>query len=251
MNVETTRALEYLILPPGGLIILGLLGMFLWQRLLGRLLTGFSLFALYLLCTPYMAAQLMQGLEDHPALSLKAARHSGAQAVVVLGGGRYEGAPEYGGDTVGRGLLERIRYAAHLARHTGLPVIPSGGSPFEEGPPEAWLARQVLEEEFQVRVAAVEDRSRTTHENARYTKELLEQRGIQRVLLVTHAWHMPRSMEVFRQAGVNAIAAPTYFEYRADTGNSILDWLPSTDGLQLSRIALHEYVGMLWYHIRR
>jgi uncharacterized SAM-binding protein YcdF (DUF218 family) len=252
MNVATIRALEYLVLPPGGLILLGLLGLLLWRRLLGRLLSGLALLALYLLCTPYISAQLIQGLEEgYPALSLEAARHSGAQAIVVLGGGRYEGAPEYDGDTVSGGFLARLRYGAYLARHTGLAVIPSGGSPFEEGPPEAWLAKQVLEQEFQIKVAAVEDRSRTTHENAWFTKTLLDQLQIERVLLVTHAWHMPRSMTVFRQAGVDVVAAPTYFEYRADIGSKLRDWLPTAASLQSSSQALHEYVGMLWYWLRQ
>lgn len=251
MTVEIARTLEALILPPGGLILLGVTGMLLWQRLWGRLLVNFALIALYLLCTPYIANRLVQGLESYPALSPELARQAGAQAIVVLGGGRDEGAPEYGGDTVSGGLLVRLRYAAYLSSHTGLPVIPSGGSVLSEGPPEAQLAKQALEQEFKVKVAAVEDRSLTTLENAVFTAALLDRLGFKRVLLVTHAWHMPRAMRVFQQAGIDAIAAPTSFVYRADTGEELLDWLPSAGSLQLSSIALHEYVGMLWYRLRQ
>ena len=251
MNVEPSRALAALILPPGGLILLGIAGVLLWQRQWGRLMVNFALIALYLLSTPYIANRLVQGLETHPALSLELARKADAQAIVVLGGGRDEGAPEYGGDTVSGGLLIRLRYAAYLARHTRLPVIPSGGSVLSDGPPEAQLASQVLEQEFKIKVAGVEDESRTTWENALLTAVLLDRLGFKRVLLVTHAWHMPRAMRVFKQAGIDAVAAPTAFTYRSDTGEELLDWLPSAEDLQLSRAALHEYIGMLWYQLRQ
>ena len=251
MNVETIRALEALILPPGGLILLGVAGVLLWQSLWGRLMVNFALIALYLLSTPYIANRLVQGLETHPALSLELALRANAQAIVVLGGRRYKGAPEYGGDTVGGGLLVRLRYAAYLARHTRLPVIPSGGSVLSDGPPEARLARQVLEKELKVKVVAIEDKSRTTRENALLTAGLLAQHGYKRILLVTHAWHMPRAMRVFEQAGIDVVAAPTAFGYRSGIGEELLDWLPGADDLRLSSIALHEYVGMLWYSIRQ
>jgi len=249
MNVEIARTLEALILPPGSLILLGIAGVLLWQRLWGRLMVNFALIALYLLSTPYIANRLIQGLETYPALSPELARKADAQAIVVLGGGRDTGAPEYGGDTVSGGLLVRVRYAAYLARHTRLPVIPSGGSVMSEGPPEALLAKQVLEQEFKVKVAAVEDKSQTTLENAQFTAVLLDHLGLKRVLLVTHARHMPRAMQVFQQAGIDAVAAPTAFAYRLDKGEKLLDWLPSSGNLQLSSATLHEYAGMLWYQL--
>jgi len=251
MNVETARTLEALILPPGSLILLGVAGVLLWQRLWGRLMVNFALIALYLLCTPYIANRLIQGLETYPALSPELARKAGAQAIIVLGGGRYEDAPEYGNDTVSEESLVRLRYAAYLARHTGLPVIPSGGSVMSKGPPLAQLAGQVLDQGYKIEVAAVEDKSQTTLENARFTAVLLDRLDLKRVLLVTHAWHMPRAMQVFQQAGVNAVAAPTAFASSPDAGEELLDWLPTAGSLQLSSFALHEYVGALWYKIRQ
>ena len=249
MSVELVRAIEALILPPGGLLLLGLLGLLLSGRTLGKALVFIALLGTYLVSTPYVSSLLMAGLERYPALTISTARASGAQAILVLGAGRHLDAPEYGGDTLGDLHLERVRYAAWLARHTGLPVIPSGGAVSGRGTPEARLARTVLEEEFGVKVAAVEDASRTTRENARLAKGVLDRLGIDRVLLVTHAWHMPRAMDVITEAGIDAVPAPTAFRHKDDGESRISDWLPAASGMLYSRYALHEYTGRLWYRI--
>jgi len=166
MNQETVWVINSLLTPPGALLLLGLLGLMLGRGLAGKLILLISLGALYLLSTPYISRQLLAGLESVPALPPTELTRQKAQVIVVLGGGRYIQAPEYGEDTVSVATLERIRYAAWLARRTGLQVIPSGGRGHEEGRMEAEIARDLLEQEFGVKVRAVENRSRTTWENA-------------------------------------------------------------------------------------
>ena len=252
MGQEVVWVLKALILPPGGLILLGLLGLFLGcRRFLGGFLVVLALAGLYLLSTPFIANQLMAGVETYPALSDDQIRDSRAEAIVVLGGGRYSDAPEYGGDTVSGLLLTRLRYAAWLSRRSGLPVIPSGGNAQDEGPAEAAMSRQVLEQEFGVRVIGTEEKSRTTWENAYLTKELLDGLGIEGVFLVTHAMHMPRAIEVMERAGVTAIPAPTRFFHKDDDKEALSDWLPSARAMQYSYYALHEYLGRLWYRVRQ
>ncbi len=249
MSIELTQIIKSLLLPPGGLILLGLLGLVLINRRLGKLLVFLSLLGFYTLSTPLLSGLLMSGLEVYPALSTREARRSGAQAIVVLGGGRYLDAPEYGGDSIRSLHLERLRYAAWLAQRTGLPIIPSGGVVITEGAPEAWLARDILKNEFNVKIAAVEDVSRTTRENAQLTKVVLDRLGIRRILLVTHAWHMPRAMEAMVKAGVDAQPAPTSFQYKEDNEERFRDWLPNASAFLVSYWAIHEYVGRLWYRI--
>lgn len=251
MEQEFVWVLKTLILPPGGVILLGLIGLSLGRRFLGRLLIVIALAALYIFSTPFFANKLMAGLETYPALSDRAIAGAGAQAIVVLGGGLYSDAPEYGSDTANDRLLLRLRYAAWLSRRSGLPVIPSGGSAKEGGLPEARIAKQILEQEFGVRVTAVEDQSRTTWDNARMTRKLLEKMGIGKVLLVTQAWHMPRALASFRQAGVDVIPAPTVFYHKKeDPEQRLSDWLPDPTALLYSYFALHEYLGRAWYQIR-
>ena len=252
MGQEAVWVLKALILPPGGLILLGLIGLSLGcRRFLGGFLVVLALAGLYLLSTPFIANQLMAGVETYPALSDDQIRDSRAEAIVVLGGGRYSGAPEYGGDTVSGLLLTRLRYAAWLSRRSGLPVIPSGGNAQDEGPAEAAMSRQVLEQEFGVPVIATEERSRTTWENAHMTKELLDGLGIEGVFLVTHAMHMPRALAVMERAGVAATPAPTRFFHKDDDKEELSDWLPGARAMQYSYYALHEYLGRLWYQVRQ
>jgi len=249
MSTELTRIIESLVLPPGSLILLGLLGLIFFKRYLGKAFIFLSLLGFYLLSTPYISDSLMSGLEVYPALTIKQAKQSGAQAIVVLGAGRYMDAPEYGSDTVSTLHLVRLRYAAWLSHKTGLPVIPSGGAPIIEGIPEAQLAQKTLHDEFNVKVAAIEDASNNTRQNAQFTKAVLDDLGLDHVLLVTHAWHMPRAMEVMAKAGVNALPAPTAFRFKDDDVERVQDWLPSASAFLYSRLAIHEYVGRVWYRL--
>ncbi len=248
MSLELRHIIENLLLPPGSLILLGLLGLVLIHRLLGKVLTFLSLLGFYLLSTSVISGLLMSGLEIYPALSTMEAKTLNAQAIVVLGAGRYLDAPEYGGDTVSALNLERLRYAAWLSHRTALPIIPSGGVVITEGTPEAQLARDILKNEFNVKVAAIEDASRTTRENANLTKRVLDKLGFSKILLVTHAWHMPRAMYVMKEAGVNAHPAPTSFQYK-ESEREFQDWLPHTSAFLSSSWAIHEYVGKFWYQI--
>jgi uncharacterized SAM-binding protein YcdF (DUF218 family) len=251
MDQESIWTLKNLLLPPGGIILMWLLGLLLAKRLMGKLLLIGAPTLLYLLSTPFIAGQLMVPLEIYPALSSDTLKENSAQAIVVLGSGVYESAPEYGGsDTVSRLLLERIRYAAWLHRRSGLPIIASGGNPKERELSEARLMQQVLQQEFGVKVLALEEQSRTTRENAENTKALLEQLNMEKIVLVTHAWHMPRAVEAFRRTGTEPLAAPTAFAGSRDPESDWRDWLPSTQALGNSYFALHEYVGRAWYAFR-
>ena len=252
MLQETVWVLKTLVLPPGGVVLLGLIGLMFSRRFFGKFLILIALAGLYMLSTPFAASRLMAGLETYPALTEKRIAATPAQGILVLGGGRYSDAPEYGGDTVSPRLLVRLRYAAWLARKTGLPLFVSGGNTDEEGRvPEAHLARQVLTQELGVTPAGVEDQSLTTWDNAHLSKSLLDSSGVKKVYLVTHAWHMPRAMAVFREAGVDAIAAPTAFYHKADFKERLSDWLPDAVALRYSYYALHEYLGRQWYRLRQ
>ena len=136
-------------------------------------------------------------------------------------------------------------------RQTGLPVIPSGGNPGAIGTPEAILARDILQNEFGVKVAEIERHSDTTWENARYTAQLLKRLGLSRILLVTDAAHMPRALYAFRRNGVQVLPAPTHFSSVDGEEISRLErYLPSGIAIRDSDYAIHEYLGLLWYRTK-
>ncbi len=255
MTVQLTRILEALLLPPGILFLLLAAGLLLIRTRprWGYPLAVLGLVSLYLLSTPLVAHRLIGTLEDRwPALPPALTAPFPAHAIVLLAGGRKADAPEYGGDTVSHFSFTRLRYAAWLHRHTGLPIIASGGTVLSSSPfSEAELMARVLREEFGIREVIIEDGSRTTRENARNVRRLAEQRNLAPVYLVTHAFHMPRAVASFREAGLEVIPAPTAFTNipAGDGRRRILDFLPHAAALQTSWVALHEYAGMLWYHL--
>lgn len=252
MEILITRSIESLIFPPGSVIILLIIALLLTRRhwRAAATATALALLGLYVLSLPLTAGRLMQSLEVYPALQPQNIKGSPAQAIVVLGSGRYAGAPEYGGDTVSTGGLERLRYAVHLHKLTRLPLVVSGGSPFGEPIPEAVLMKESLANDFHITDVWLEDQSRTTAENAFFTKALLDKKGIRHVYLVTHAWHMPRAVRIFEQSGLKVTAAPTLFSSAGGGKTGLLDWLPNAGSLSGSGTALHEMAGMLWYQLR-
>lgn len=241
--------LKQLALPPSSLLILALLGLLLRRRLprLGIGMAYFALAALFVLSTPYVGQKLLASLEGKP-LAQEPAPSEPPQAIVVLGGDFSPFAPEYEGQTVGRLTLERLRYAARLYRETGLPVVVSAGQVSGAVKPVGDMMRETLIEDYGVPVAWTENRSLTTRENAQRTAEILAAHNIHSVYLVTHAWHMPRALLVFRNAGLNPTPAPTAFTIPPTVEATGL--IPSVSGLQKSFFALHEIFGWLYYELR-
>jgi uncharacterized SAM-binding protein YcdF (DUF218 family) len=248
MSWFLTNLIGTFLLPPLNLLLIAALGLWLWHTrpLIARILLTASFGLLWLLSTPYFAEALLHGLEGKPFVN--DTKKPQADAIVVLGGGTYFHAPEYGGDTVSKESLERLRYAAKLYHETWKPILVTGGTPLDNNLSEAEQMKQVLEHEFNVPVQWTEGASDNTLENARLCRQLLKQAGIDRIYLVTHAWHMPRAVQVFQAAGFQVVPAPTAYttRYRTD----LLAFVPNVYALRDSRIFLHELIGMLWYRLK-
>ena len=238
--------LKSFLLPPLSLFVLAAVGALLLRR---RRKLGWGLIAaaaglLLVFCTPLVAAGLLRSLqrEVEPCRG-----PAGAGAIVVIGGDFSFWAPEYGGESVGPLTLERLRFAAHLARASSLPVLVSGG-PLKRGSCSVAAAmKEALEQDFDLEVRWIEPRSGNTRDNAQLSAEILREHGIGRVLLVTQAWHMPRARSEFERAGIEVVAAPTGFRGWPDLAASSV--LPSAKALRDSAWAIHEWAGRLWYAV--
>ncbi|MFL6647365.1 MAG: YdcF family protein [Sulfurifustaceae bacterium] len=243
------KAIGTLLTPPTVLVVLAMVGLLVQRRSRwGASLAWAGLLSLLLLSVPFTAHVLIGTLQDRvPPLVTNETLRAHADAIVVLGGGRIRNAPEYGTDTVNDFTLERLRYAVRLHRASGLPLLMSGGSPFGEPVSEAELMQRSLSEDFNVRANWIEGHSRNTYENATYTRAILEAGGMRRIVLVTHAWHMPRALHAFQRVGLDVIPAPTgYITFR----RSVLSFLPSSSGLSESSRAINEWIGIFWYALR-
>ncbi|MCG7895576.1 MAG: YdcF family protein [Candidatus Thiodiazotropha taylori] len=251
MDGIDTQLIGSLILPPSGTLLLALLGLLLWWSAFGRKLVVFALLLQLLLSLPVTAELLFSHLQKYPPLSRQQLSESQASAIVVLGAGRYREAPEYASDTASMRHLSRLRYAARIARQTGLPVIPSGGKPDGTGVAEAVIAEQVLKQDFGLSVQHLEKRSKNTWENARYVARLLDGLAIERVILVTDAAHMARALYALQRHGVDAIAAPTNFEYHQSATRPLHERLiPSASAVMNISFGLHELLGRFWYSLK-
>ena len=230
-----------LALPPTGPILSAVAGLVLtrYRFLFGKFLVVVSLAVLLVLSTPWAARVLVEGLQKNPPIS--ESQLATCQAIVVLGGGIYRDAPEYNSDTVGYVSLERLRYALHLSKLSGLPILATGGSP-EGGLPEAITMRQSAEDDFRGQIQWIEDQSVDTSSSAQLSAQLLNDHNIKRIALVSNAWHLPRAVTKFEAAGLSVVPAPMGF---SRSTNDVYAFLPSAGALSATSRALHEWLGIL------
>ncbi|KPF70098.1 hypothetical protein IP84_03255 [beta proteobacterium AAP99] len=209
------------------------------RRRLPRLAgAGFAAGALtiWLAATPAVASLWIGSIEGLVPALPPGADVSAAQGIVVLSGGRSFNAPEYGAAQPDRTTSARMRYAARLARSSGLPVIPTGGGRARYGAPVGELMAQSFKQDYGIEVAAVEGAAVDTRENALRTRSLKPE--WRTVVIVTSAFHMPRSVRAFEAAGFTVIAAPT--DYRAEPIDSLYSWIPNQRALLTTQLAFQE-----------
>lgn len=215
-------------------------------------LLAIGLLQIMIFSLPATANWLIAGLEQqYPPQKDIWAQDALPEAIVVLGAGRNRNAPEYGGESTSLTGIERLRYAALLHRKTGLPILLTGGQPLPNVRSEAELMHDVLVNEFNVPVRWLEKDSHTTWQNAELSNKILLTEGIQSAWLVTQAWHMPRSMLVFQNQGITYQAASVSFGSVIPWSDLYMKWVPQPTALTRSMIALHEWMGLLWYKLRQ
>ena len=241
---------KHLLMPPGVLLLLLVLAW--WFRRSRPRLAG-ACFALgvggfWLMSLPVVVQWGANALEREPPLAREewATLAQRADAIIVLGAGRERGDPAWGADQPTGVALERERYAARLAKASGLPILTSGGLHYGTPPSEARLMADSLREDFGVPVRWQEERSRTTWENAQFSAEVLLPEGVKRVVVVTQAWHMPRAVWSFQKAGFAVVPAPMGF-LGVDNAEPLGGWMPEFKAIWRSGQLLNEAVGQIGY----
>lgn len=236
-----------LISPLGTALVLGMLALVLAGRRCRRRALGLGVLALVWLwgwSLPPVSQVLLAAVEaDHPAVPVPALPQ--AQAIVVLGGGIQP--PELA--TQWPDMMDAADRVWHAARlyHAGkapLLVLSGGSNPAVSASSEA-AAMRLLLSDLGVPASAMvlEERSRNTRDNARYTAELLRPRELSRILLVTSALHMRRAQALFEAQGLTVTPVATDHETR--NRFDLTDWLPSADALNGSARAMKEVLGRL------
>ena len=262
MDESAVKSLfSLLVLPPSGPLLVALVGGLLALRRKSgrgaRALLGLGLISAWLLATPAVAEALIGWLERASpnalttrqlAIELKGPQPPGA--IVVLGGGVRHNEREWpDAEWTNQRTLERLAFAALLARSSALPVLVSGGTPKRREASEAQLMARALRASFGLDARWIEDRSGDTTGNARESAETLRAAGIKRIVLVTQAYHMPRALVAFRAVGLDVIAAPHGFLGGSGI-DSWKDFVPSASAVATCWLATHELAGLLWYRMR-
>lgn len=234
------------------LVAVGVLLVFLRKRRAAVILLTVTGVFVYIFSTSFVSNLLLKPLEyQSPPFSDSS---PSVDAIVVLGGGVREGAPDQGGKPSLTAQAEkRLTYGFLLYRRLGVPLFVSGGRPWRarESASEAEVSAGLLAA-LGVPAARIvtEGASNTTWENARDLAPLLAARNVRRVALVTSAAHMPRARIAFRRAGMEIVPAPT--DYLSQSKRwTILDFIPSASALHDGFYALEEYCGIAVYTLRR
>ncbi len=259
MFIFLSKLLPTLLYPISLASFLLIAALLLKRRKWNRRLVLAALAVLWLGGNRYAAGAAVQSLEWR---YLPPAEIPRVEAIVILGGGT-SGA-EYPRATVELdGAGDRVIYGARLYRQGAAPqVVVTGGllpwsnseSSGADSMTEFLLFMGVPQEAI-----VLERESDNTYENAVFTRSLLEAQGIDRILLVTSAMHMPRAVAVFEKQGFNVIPAPTdYLVTRSSIQKPfsetwpdfILGLFPSADNLHQLTLALKEYLGLAVYRLR-
>lgn len=239
--------LQHLLLPPGLFVALLLLASLRWVARKQWEPAAFSFLlagVLYALSIAPVADRLMGGLESQYEIP---ARPEG-DVIILLGGGVHRRAPDLTGPGFpSEDALPRLVTAARLQRRLDVPVVVSGGRGFDPLYAEAPVLARVLADLGVPREKILlEERSRDTVENARYTKEILEAKGLRRPLLVTSAYHMKRAATAFHRAGIAVTPVPAGFRTWKEKRYPWASYFPSPGPFLQSTAALREYLGLLY-----
>jgi uncharacterized SAM-binding protein YcdF (DUF218 family) len=202
----------------------------------------------WLLAAGWLTAPLLELAQPHRQTNAPAT-FAPRTAIIMLGGGtEYDGEDELvpPRDVLARIAVSADNYAACKRTAATCAVIVSGGNPQRHRATEAdtylpyLLRKQVPRADI-----VLENRSRTTYENARNVSAIVERTRYDSLILVTSAYQMPRALLDFHRFGL----APQPLISSARRAH--LGLLPCYDNLVSAEIALHELVGIAQFHVYR
>jgi uncharacterized SAM-binding protein YcdF (DUF218 family) len=240
------KLLQRLVLPPASILLLLLFGFLLVRsrRNLGGLFIAIGLLLLYGLSISPVSSVLIAPLErDFQPVNAKRVK---ADVIVVLGGGTRDRSwlglkPEPGEES-----LRRVVAAVKLYDALHIPVLLTGGAGDLAQPQLSdadAMARVAMDLGVPEKDIRIESLSRNTLESARAVKDMT--RG-NRIVLVTSAFHMKRSVALFKKQGFEVVPAPVGFR-SGHRPFAFFSLIPNADSLSSSSLALAEHLSFGWY----
>ena len=240
----------FVIQPVNLAIIVSLIGLAFmkvrWFRLAYSLVTGATLLLVLCVWTSF-GAMLVNPLEERfPRPELPET----VDGIVVLGGGLEGGINlARAGYELNAGGDRFVETAVLARRFPDARIVVSGGS-------GALMLDGEADADTSVRLFAalgiarerllLEGQSRNTYENAVFTKRLVSPKPGETWLLVTSAFHMPRSMSLFREAEFDVLPWPVDYRTSGTEGVGLFRDNPA-DSLQTATLGIREWIGLLAY----
>jgi len=237
------KVLQWFLVPSGFVFVLLVIGVILIFRKkrkvkkAGKILLTLGILFYYLFSITPIADLILTPLESKYQF-LRAEDLSKASTAVLLLGGKES-------DVLRASEILRLYNSQFTTYNLKPKIIISGTDPLGTEKEEAKnLKIYLIERGIPSENIIVEDKSRNTKESAENVKELT---GKKPFFLITSAYHMPRSMEIFEKYGLNPIAAPT--DFKRDENYDLLDFFPDAQNLRNSDLAFHEYFGIIFYRL--
>ncbi|MBD9649540.1 YdcF family protein [Ensifer sp. ENS09] len=230
-------------------VIAGLLATAIGWRRIGAVLGSLGALVLFVSLFTTAGPYALQALEDRFA---RPTPPTALSCIIVLGGAfENEVMASRGGTELNQAADRFIETASLAKRYPEARILVSGGDGSISGAYEGdALASKAFFDIFGIAADRVirEEDSRTTFENARYTKDLLAANGLSQCALVTSAYHMPRSVGLFRANDIDVLPWPT--DYRTSGKVRLgFDFTQPSLNAQLTTTAAKEWTGLVAYYL--
>ncbi len=247
--------LSYIILPIpsfGILILIALILRLRNKKRWSKIILSISAFWFLLISSSFLPDILTRNLESkYPTLQADFLNSfDDSVNILVLGGGHANDPRLVPHNKLSPNTLSRIVEGVRIYKNTKHPTLITSGTGKRS---EISNAEVVAETAILLGVNKADIRLNTTPTNT--NKEALEYKKNfgtdKKLILVTSAAHMPRSVYLFRQAGLDPIPAPTDHLYKKDQDRPRFFWVPSANNIRKLESTIHEYVGLIYYRLRK
>ena len=246
-----SKILAFVISPLTWIVTLLILSLITKNIVLKRRFFISGLVTLIIFTNPFIINTVMLQWESvaYPAVELK-----GMYDVAIVMGGASKSFNEESKRMVFGGGIDRIIQAVDLYHRKKVKkILLTGGSGYLLNPDfkEAGLLKDVLVNmHIPDSDIIIENNSRNTYENAKFTAELLKSKNYgNRLLVITSALHMPRTLACFNKQGLTPHIFPVDNHASRLKGNPAELILPNAGCLDNWDLLLHEWTGLLLYKI--
>lgn len=260
MFIFLSKFLPLLVYPVGLTCVLIILALILKKEAFRKIVIWLALIVLFVGGNRWVAMSLTRSLEQQ---YLPPQVYPSVEAIVVLGGGTESYAPPRSGVEL-NGAGDRLVQAVRLYRKgVSTRILVSGGNITWLGGRPSTPADEMKEILLFMGVPEdsilIQPDSQNTYEDALYTAEMLDELGIQEIVLVTSAAHMPRSVGLFEEQGLEVIPSPADYSvpdyawqelWLGDIPSQLINIIPNAGSLSQTTSSLKEYIGWLVYRMR-